>query len=89
MDQDLIPRSDFVSMHYRNARKNHFISGGAIVLPESFSHAITEEDIRSGRAFSIKWIRSQGVQVNWKYSKDRDGLGGFGRFMINKNFLII
>jgi replicative DNA helicase len=25
--------------------------------------------------------------VNWKYSKDRDGLGGFGRFFINKNFL--
>jgi glycosyltransferase involved in cell wall biosynthesis len=69
MDQDLIPRSDFVSMHYRNARKNHFISGGAIVIPESFSHAITEEDIKSGRAFSIKWIKSQGVRVTWKYSK--------------------
>jgi replicative DNA helicase len=25
--------------------------------------------------------------INWKYSKDRDGLGGFGRFFINKNFL--
>lgn len=29
------------------------------------------------------------MAVNWKYSKDRDGLGGFGRFMINKNFLIM
>ena len=28
------------------------------------------------------------MAVNWKYSKDRDGLGGFGRFMINKNFKV-
>jgi replicative DNA helicase len=27
------------------------------------------------------------MAINWKYSKDRDGLGGFGLLMVNKNFL--
>lgn len=41
----------------------------------------------------IMWPSKESTEtemaVNWKYSKDRDGLGGFGRFMINKNFLIM
>lgn len=69
MDQDLIPRRDFVSQHYKHARRGHFVSGGAIMIPEKLSHALTEEDIRSGNAFRIAWLRTHGMQWNWKMSK--------------------
>ncbi len=69
IDQDLIPRNDFVSQHYRHAQKGHFVSGGAILLPEALSHALTEDDIRSGNAFSIKWLKQHGMPWNWKMSK--------------------
>ena len=69
MDQDLIPRHDFISQHYKHARPGHFISGGAIMIPERLSYAITEEDIRSGNAFSITWLRTHGMPWNWKMSK--------------------
>ncbi len=69
MDHDLIPRRDFVSQHYRHARRNYFVSGGAILLPEALSHALTKQDIQSGNAFSISWLRRHGVRWNWKLSK--------------------
>lgn len=69
MDQDLVPRHDFISQHYKNARHKHFISGGAIMIPEGLSHALTEEDIRSGKAFNISWLRKHDMPWNWKMSK--------------------
>lgn len=69
MDQDLVPRHDFISQHYKHARCGHFVSGGAIMIPEALSHALTEEDIRSGNAFSIAWLREHGMPWNWKMSK--------------------
>jgi len=69
IDQDLIPRNDFISQHYKHARRGHFVSGGAILLPEGLSYALKEEDIRSGNAFCIAWLRSHGMPWNWKMSK--------------------
>lgn len=69
LDQDLIPRHDFISQHYNHARRGHFVSGGAIMIPETLSHALTEEDIRSGNAFRIAWLRTHGMPWNWKMSK--------------------
>ena len=69
MDQDVVPRRDFVSRHYLNASRGHFISGGAVMLPKGLSGALTEEDIRTGRAFEIKWLRAHGMAWNWKMSK--------------------
>ncbi len=69
MDQDLVPRRDFISQHYKHARRGHFVSGGAIMVPETLSHALTEEDIRSGNAFRIGWLRTHGMPWNWKMSK--------------------
>lgn len=69
MDQDLIPREDFISQHFRHARRGRFVSGGAVLLPEELSKAITEEDVRSGNAFRISWLREHGMQWNWKMSK--------------------
>lgn len=69
IDQDLIPRWDFISQHYTHASREHFVSGGAIMIPEVLSNALTEEDIRSGNAFSIGWLRKHGMPWNWKMSK--------------------
>ncbi len=69
IDQDLIARSDFISQHYLHARKGHFVSGGAVLLPEQLSHAVTEEDIRTQRLFDIAWLRQHGLPWNWKMSK--------------------
>ena len=69
MDQDLVPRRDFISQHYRHAQKGRFISGGAVMLPKALSEALTKEDITSGNAFDIRWLRQHGMRWNWKMSK--------------------
>lgn len=69
MDQDLIPRNDFISQHYTHAQRGRFISGGAILIPKELSDALTEEDIRSGNAFSISWLVQHGMKRSWKMSK--------------------
>lgn len=69
MDQDVIPRRDFISQHYRHARCGRFISGGSVMLPKALSEALTEEDIVSGNAFDIRWLRTHGMPWNWKMSK--------------------
>lgn len=53
LDQDLIPRRDFVSQHYLHARKRRFVSGGCVLLPMETSEQITEEDVRTGRAWKL------------------------------------
>ena len=69
MDQDLVPRWDFISQHYSHASHGRFVSGGAVLLPKTLSEALTEKDIRSGRAFDIKWLKAHGLRWNWKMSK--------------------
>lgn len=69
LDGDLIPRADFISQHYRHARRGHFISGGAVKIPQSLSEALNEENIRSGEAFHIQWLLEHGMHWNWKMSK--------------------
>ena len=69
MDHDLIPRRDFIYQHYTHARKGRFISGGAILLPKALSHALSEDDIKTNNAFSIRWLRQHGLPWNWKMSK--------------------
>ena len=69
LDQDLIPRRDFIRQHYIHARRNHFISGGAVKLTQSTSDKISFEDITSQRCFSIKWLTANGTPNNWKLTK--------------------
>ncbi len=79
-DQDCIPRNDFVQTHLRYARKGHFLSGGYVRLPMELSKKITEEDISSHNAFSLKWLIDGGLPVNFKCTKlFRNSL--FSRFM--------
>jgi glycosyltransferase involved in cell wall biosynthesis len=59
-DGDCIPHPDFVATHARLARPRRFLSGGYLKLPVSVSERITEDDVRSARAFYPSWLRGQG-----------------------------
>ncbi|MGM0532845.1 MAG: glycosyltransferase family 2 protein, partial [Bacteroidota bacterium] len=63
-DGDCIPRPDFVETHIKKAQKGYFLSGGAIRLPWDLSKQISEEDIKSERAFDLKWLIRQGLPKN-------------------------
>lgn len=69
IDQDLIPRKDFISQHYLHARENRFISGGAIKLPQVLSESCTQEDIVSQRIFQPSWLIHHGMPWTWKMTK--------------------
>lgn len=59
-DGDCIPRKDFLATHARLAKPGRFLSGGYVKLTMNTSQAISREDVASGRAFSNRWLRSQG-----------------------------
>jgi glycosyltransferase involved in cell wall biosynthesis len=59
-DGDCIPHLDFVATHVRLARERCFLSGGYLKLPMGLSERISEDDVRSGRAFDASWLRAHG-----------------------------
>lgn len=59
-DADCIPRGDFVAVHAERARPRCFLSGGYLKLPLDVSERITLDDVRSGRATDMRWLRAQG-----------------------------
>ena len=61
-DGDCIPRKDFLETHFRNASKSRFLSGGYCKLTHKLSARINVDDIQSGRAFSIRWLRALGFK---------------------------
>ncbi|TFH73363.1 glycosyltransferase [Gammaproteobacteria bacterium LSUCC0112] len=60
-DGDCIPRADFVATHLRKAQPGCYLSGSYYKLPMSTSHAISHEDIKSGRCFDKKWLYTHGL----------------------------
>lgn len=68
-DQDCVPREDFVATHVRFARRGRFVSGGCFRLSMSASLAIAREDVRSGDAFRLGWLRQRGVRRGFKCGK--------------------
>lgn len=60
-DGDCIPRSDFVGQHWAAAEPGRFLSGGYYKLPMELSKLISLDDIRTGRAFNVTWLRSNGL----------------------------
>ena len=61
-DGDCIPREDFVERHVALARPGHFVSGGALYLPLETSRRIERDDVESGRAFRLDWLRANGYR---------------------------
>ncbi|WP_037200630.1 glycosyltransferase family 2 protein [Rhodopirellula baltica] len=65
-DGDCIPRPDFLAVHLREAEPKRFLSGTYNNLPESFKGLITEANVRSGLAFRLKWLRTNGLPFSSK-----------------------
>lgn len=59
-DGDCIPRSDLVEVHQRLAEDGRYLAGGYIKLPAHVSARLTVDDVVSGRATSVRWLRSVG-----------------------------
>ena len=63
-DGDCIPRRDFIEGHLQLAERGRFLSGGYYKLPMPLSQAIKVEDIQSGRAFHLTWLRRRGLPLS-------------------------
>jgi glycosyltransferase involved in cell wall biosynthesis len=63
-DGDCIPRSDFVQQHFEAAEPGRFLSGGYFKLPMSISEQIDRNDIESGHAFTLAWLRAAGLEYS-------------------------
>jgi glycosyltransferase involved in cell wall biosynthesis len=61
-DGDCIPRPDFLAVHARHARPGHFLSGGYCKMPMDLSRDLTPDDIASGRAFDVSYLRQHGLR---------------------------
>lgn len=68
-DQDCVPRHDFLSIHELFAEEGYILSGGYFKLPMSISRQLTREDVSSGQAFRLSWLREQGLKWNFKCTK--------------------
>lgn len=68
-DGDCIPRHDFVAAHRVNAQPGFYLTGTYCRLPMTTSVAIGEDDIRSGRAFSMRWLTARGYAARRDWSK--------------------
>ena len=73
-DGDCIPHPEFVARHLALAEPGRFLSGGLLRLPPGLSHRIEADDIASGRAFSARWLRAQGMPFTYKLLKVSAGL---------------
>lgn len=68
-DGDCIPRKDFIAVHVKHAKPGYFLSGGYFMLPIETSQAITREDIQSGNAFKVSWLKKNGLAGTYKTLK--------------------
>ncbi len=68
-DQDCVPRPDFLAVHEKMAACGRFLSGGYFKLPMDISIQLTKDDIQSERAFSLSWLKQQGLKCSFKCTK--------------------
>lgn len=61
-DGDTIPRRDLVERHVHFAEPGRFLAGGYVKLPAEVSEKIGVEEVRSGRAIELGWLRAQGFR---------------------------
>lgn len=68
-DGDCVPRRDFVAAHIRNAKPRSFLSGTYCKLPRETSVILSKEDIVSGNAFTLRWLKEHGYDAKRHMSK--------------------
>lgn len=76
-DGDCIPHPGLVRTHREFARPSRFLSGGYCKLPMETSKAIGRDDIVSGRAFSLGWLKRHGYSFTPKWLKIAAPQSGF------------
>lgn len=59
-DGDVIPRHDFVRTHLDLRRPGCFLGGGDFRMSDAATRALTLDDVRTGRAFSYRYLLSIG-----------------------------
>ena len=62
-DGDTIPRNDLIRTHLDLAERGRYLAGGYIKLPAVVSDAITVDDVRSGSALDLNWLRARGYRA--------------------------
>lgn len=72
-DGDCVAREDFLQIHYERREAGYFLSGGYYKLPLALSQLIRYDDIATQRCFNIKWLRDNGLPVNYKNQKLTSG----------------
>lgn len=78
-DGDCIPHYDYMKVHAEKREKGYFLSGGYFKLPMNISKLISEDDIRSGRCFDLKWLKKNGLPSSFKNAK----------LFFNKGFTVV
>jgi glycosyltransferase involved in cell wall biosynthesis len=68
-DGDCIPRTDFVDVHLKRAKKGHFLSGGYFKLSRTVSEKISKSDIERQYPFNAKWLVNNGQPYTYKMMK--------------------
>ncbi len=68
-DQDCVPRSDFLAIHEQMSERGRFLSGGYFKLPMAISRQLTKDDVLRGQAFSLSWLKAQGLKWSFKCTK--------------------
>jgi glycosyltransferase involved in cell wall biosynthesis len=80
-DGDCIPHPNFVNTHREFAEHGRFLSGGYFKLPMKTSKAVTLEDVATGKAFSLRYLRTIGLKFNVKTLKLAGLKIGINRFL--------
>lgn len=81
-DGDCIPRHDFVERHILNAKQGYYLSGGIVRLPMTTSEKLTQEDVRTGRAFDLRFLIQHGHKSNFLKNLKLE-LNGIGANVMN------
>jgi glycosyltransferase involved in cell wall biosynthesis len=70
-DGDVVPRHDFVSAHIQHRRPRTFLAAGDFRLSPEATRAVTLDAVRSGEAFTAKFLEAAGQPRTKKFLKLR------------------
>lgn len=68
-DGDCIPRKDFVESHLSYRSLGYFLSGGHFPFTTQLSNLISKNNILNQQCFDLKWLKSKGLETNFKNIK--------------------
>lgn len=65
-DGDTIPAPTVLETHARLAERGRYLAGGYVKLPRGVSERIDVDDVKAGRATSLRWLLRQGFRPGHK-----------------------